>query len=161
MDVKPFLHFASSAGFRAVLQALRQTPPTGADALAYTLFFVGDKARQIHHTTQLFHINGTLHTELALMRHALSVPSSYRSCPIMHLVPRTSAAIIRGDALLDAASGYSANLGFWWHLEWPPKVRAHTLRYIKNNRSNQLISINSLEYAVILINYAAPVFQGC
>ena len=44
---------------------------------------------------------------------------------------------------------------FWWYIEWPEKVRALTLRFVKNNKSGTLISINALEYAALIINYVA------
>jgi hypothetical protein len=56
---------------------------------------------------------------------------------------------------LSTAGGYSSDLGFWWHIEWPPDIRERTLRHKRNNIDNKLISINQLEYAVILINYVA------
>ena len=44
---------------------------------------------------------------------------------------------------------------FWWYLEWPAEVRKYTLKYVRNNSEGKLISINVLEYAAIIINYAA------
>ena len=46
---------------------------------------------------------------------------------------------------------------FWWYFEWPESVRKHTLIYIRSNKDGTLISINVLEYAAILINYAAAI----
>jgi hypothetical protein len=109
----------------------------------------------VHHNPQRYHINRTLRAELGLIRDALALPPSFHACPIAHLVPRTPIACVRGDASLAAAGGYSADLGFWWHIEWPPDIRARTLRHKRDNTDNKLISINQLEYAVILINYVA------
>jgi hypothetical protein len=144
---------STSAAFRDVVRALRAEPPPGADPSVYSSFFTGDKARRIHHSTQLFHINRTLRAELQLVHEALLLPPTLHSSPIAHLVPRTPTAVVRGDSSLDAAGGYSLTLGFWWYLEWPPAVRLRTLRYLTNN--NTLISINALEYATILISYLA------
>jgi hypothetical protein len=146
---------SSSAAFREVVRALHAPPPPGAHTGTYVSFFAGDKSRRIHHSTRLFHINRTLRAELQLVHKALLLPPAYLSSPIAHLVPRTPIAIVRGDSSLDAAGGYSSALGFWWYLEWPPAVRLRTLRYIKNNKANTLISINALEYATILISYLA------
>ena len=42
----------------------------------------------------------------------------------------------------------------WWYLEWPAKVTNYTLVYVKSNNDGKLVSINVLEYAALLINYA-------
>ena len=49
-------------------------------------------------------------------------------------------------------------MGFWWHIEWPEEVRRQTLRYIRNDKDGNLISINVLEYATVIINYVASTF---
>ncbi|KAL3790760.1 hypothetical protein HJC23_010039 [Cyclotella cryptica] len=145
----------SSAAFHEVARALHAAPPPGADTTTYVSFFAGNKARRIHHSTRLFHINRTLRAELQLVHDALLLPPTFHSSPIAHLVSRTPLAVVPGDSSLDAAGGYSSSLGFWWYLEWPPSVRLQKLRHVKNNKTNTLISINVLEYATILINYLA------
>ena len=59
------------------------------------------------------------------------------------------------DSCLYAAGGFSSDMGFWWYHEWPDSVRKQTLVYVRNNKEGNLISINVLEYAALLINYAA------
>jgi hypothetical protein len=44
---------------------------------------------------------------------------------------------------------------FWWYYKWPEEVRQRTLTFVRSNEHGQLISINVLEYAGMLINYAA------
>ena len=44
---------------------------------------------------------------------------------------------------------------FLWYIKWPEEIRKHTLIYVSNNNNGTLTSINVLEYAVILVNYAA------
>ena len=46
-------------------------------------------------------------------------------------------------------------MGYWWYIEWPTEIRQYTLRYVRSNKEGKLISINVLEYAGMLINYAA------
>ena len=46
-------------------------------------------------------------------------------------------------------------MNFWWYIEWPEEIRKNTLIYVRNNKDGTLISINVLEYAAILVNYAA------
>ena len=47
---------------------------------------------------------------------------------------------------------------FWWWIDWDEKIRNKTLRFIKDGKSGELIDINCLEYATILINYAASMY---
>ncbi len=46
-------------------------------------------------------------------------------------------------------------MGFWWHIEWPPAIKQRTLHHVSDGTTGKLIDINCLEYATILINYAA------
>ena len=46
-------------------------------------------------------------------------------------------------------------MDFWWYFEWPEEVRKHTLTFVCSNEHGQLVSINVLKYAGMLINYAA------
>ena len=46
-------------------------------------------------------------------------------------------------------------MNFWWYIEWPKKVHKRTLIYIRCSKTGKLISINVLEYAAELVNYAA------
>ena len=43
----------------------------------------------------------------------------------------------------------------WWHLEWPEKVRSHTKFFLSENKSGKIITINFIECAKIILNYAA------
>jgi hypothetical protein len=44
---------------------------------------------------------------------------------------------------------------FWWYIKWPQEVESKTLRYVRSNKNGDLVSINVLEYAAMLITYAA------
>ena len=46
-------------------------------------------------------------------------------------------------------------MGFWRYIDWPPAVRRQTLIYVRDNKVGKLISINVLEYAAVIVNYAA------
>ena len=54
-----------------------------------------------------------------------------------------------------SSHNFFTDMGFWWYIEWPPEVHKHTLIYRRNNKDGKLVSINVLEYAALLINYAA------
>ncbi len=43
------------------------------------------------------------------------------------------------------------DLKFWWHINWPEQVQARAAKA----RTNEMISINALEYAAIIINLVA------
>lgn len=66
-----------------------------------------------------------------------------------------------GDASLDALGGYSLDMGFWWCYQLPDTIFKQTLHHIKNGKKGNLISINKLEYATVLLNYAATISFWC
>lgn len=81
------------------------------------------------------------------------------SLPLVQLATLFNAPLSGGggfsDLILLAAGSYLSDLCFWWYLEWPVSVTAHTLKHIKDNKHGQLININVLDYATILINCLA------
>ena len=78
---------------------------------------------------------------------------------IGHIVPRTPDFITFGDSSLQGAGGYSLDLKFLWYLEWPQEIQQLTMKayeiLVKNHLTGELISINLLEFATAIINYAA------
>ena len=74
---------------------------------------------------------------------------------IAFLIERTPFASSYGDACLDAAGGYSIGLKFWWHINFPFEVVFRTLKYLPDNKNRRLISINVLEFVVVIIDYCA------
>ena len=112
-------------------------------------------ARQVHACTNKHWINKTLLQELHLITKALESALISKRAPIGHLIRRDPSATAWSDSCLYAAGGFSTDMRFWWYFEWPPEVRKFTLVYVRNNANGDLISINVLEYAAILINYAA------
>jgi hypothetical protein len=57
------------------------------------------------------------------------------------------------DSCLEGAGGYSALLGYWWHIPFPDEVKKRNLLHKKDNKDGRLISINVLEFVTIIINY--------
>jgi hypothetical protein len=85
-------------------------------------------------------------------------PEIYRwSSPIAHLIPRTADYNAWGDSSLYGAGGFSLDLAFWWQYEWPQNIQDRNITTIQTRDpvTGDTISINSLEYATVLINYAA------
>ena len=68
---------------------------------------------------------------------------------------RTPFASSFGYACLDAAGGYSIDLKFWWHVKFPTEVILRTLKHLSDNKKGNLISINILEFVVVIIDYCA------
>ncbi|MGH3056215.1 MAG: hypothetical protein ACRDL7_14670, partial [Gaiellaceae bacterium] len=82
-------------------------------------------------------------------------------CPIQHLIPREPDFQGWGDASLRGGGGYSLDLNFWWQLEWPPDIVARTVMGTRSKEGKlsktDIVGINDLEYAVVIINYSAAV----
>ncbi len=75
--------------------------------------------------------------------------------PNAHLIPWTPFATTIEDSLLEGAGGFSITSGFWWHIRFPDEVVQHTLQVRSNNNDGMLISINVLEFVMVIINFCA------
>eukprot|EP00957_Ditylum_brightwellii_P061552 4671142-Ditylum_brightwellii.AAC.1 len=94
--------------------------------------------------------------ELKLLIKVMSNRDQFKwETSISHLVHRTPDFTADGDSSLYVAGGFSLFLKFWWYLDWPEDIKARNIREIKKDKSGRLISINVLEYANILLNFAA------
>ena len=105
-------------------------------------------------------ISKELSLELSFLRHIMAQPTLYKwESPIAHMVPRSPDFTSLGDSCLYAAGGFSLDLQFWWYIHWPEEIQQKTLKYytIKSwdYTADKFVSINLLEYAAIIINYAA------
>ena len=112
----------------------------------------------IHKNNKKFFMNRTLRWELDLITAALQASWINMNHPIGHMVPsRDPRAPARSDSSLFAAGGYSTELGFWWYLEWPAEIQRQTLRFVVKYKTDKgdIISINVLEYAAMIITYVA------
>ena len=101
-------------------------------------------------------ITKDLKQELMLLESIIKNPSIQWSTPVSHLVKRSPDFEVWGDSSLKYAGGYSHNMKFWWHIEWPTSIQSKTLDkfVVKAKIDEKIISINLLEYCVIIINYA-------
>ena len=122
--------------------------------------FINKKiARDTYRCQHKTFIDKAMRCELKLMKHILSNPNMYNlQTPIAHIIQREPDFITYGDACLEAGGGYCENL-FWWHVEWPENIKALTLKNLlvtkKFKLTNELVSINLLEFVIKIINYAA------
>ena len=154
----------SSKAFRDILKLIKAEPTTEAEHMEPT-FATAETARQVHRTTKKYTLLLSAKEELRIISTALLDESVLKSTPIAHLIKRCHDSISFGDSSLDAMGGYSISMGYWWHYAWPKEIRDRTIRSIKNDKDGKMIVINCMEYATILINYAAAyhywVKQSC
>jgi hypothetical protein len=143
---------ATNKHFREQLRVARES-----DNDMEKSFAQSESAKKIHNFKKKYWILPTMHEELALIKAALSNDAISKTCPIAHLIPNNDDAECHGDSSLDSAGGWSTDMEFWWWLDWGDEIKKRTLRFIKNGKSGLLIDINCLEYATVLINYAACV----
>ena len=109
-----------------------------------------------HKVTHLkYIICPSLRLEIDLIATLLREEISSVSTPIAHLVEREPTFVSYGDASLINGGGWSIDLRFWWCIVWPDVIETRTVRCINDNRGGNLLSINILEYLVVIIDYAA------
>ena len=119
-------------------------------------------AKAIYSYTAVTYVNKTLRSELKIIKDILSHPLQYNVVtPIAHLVPRAPDFVTYGEACLEAAGGFSEDLDFWWHIEFPPSIKSKTLKNLTVTRrcplSLELVSINLLEFLTEIINFVVEV----
>jgi hypothetical protein len=110
--------------------------------------------RTIHRSKKSYFLNSTAKAELGFIRAALHSSTISFRAPIAHLVDRDPTGIGRCDSSLDAGGGWSKECSFWWHLAWSDEIRSATLRFHHNHPDKELISINVLEFASAIIQFA-------
>ena len=140
--------------FRDQLKLAKATAYTRKEHMEQT-FAQAETSRKIHNNRKIHFLVPTLRAELKLIREALELEWLDKSTPIAHLIPGIIDATMYGDSSLDSAGGWSTDMELWWWIDWSQRVRVRTLRHVKDGSDGTLIDINCLEYATILINYAA------
>ena len=110
----------------------------------------------MHHSPIQYNIILSMREELEFFRKTLEPTSGVIwEAPLAYLIKKTPFATAYGDACLDAAGGFCVELKFWWHLKFPDSVVRCTLKYLKDNSNQNLISINVLEFLTVIIDYCA------
>ena len=119
-------------------------------------FALKEAARMVHKAPLRYRINKTMKDELDFIRQALAFGSDipWRT-KLGLIIPRIPLWQQFGDASLLAGGGFSIDLRFIWQLYFPDKVVQRTLLHNRDGRNGQLISINVLEFVVVVISYAA------
>ena len=144
----------TSKSFRDQLKIAKNVPLDDIGKMEQS-FAISETAKKVHNFRKPHVIVKTLKEELKLIREALSSKDIIKSTPIAHFMPGEEDGESHGDSSLDSAGGWSTDMCFWWWHGWPEKIRLRTLRFIKDGKSGELIDINALEYATVIINYAA------
>ena len=144
----------NSTSFLAFAEELREAERSNnARKVAY---LTGKLAKMTWGKKTLSHINRTMKEELKVLSNILASPEKYHwVSPIAHKVDKDPDFVAYGDACLYGGGGFSTDLKFWWQTEWEGEIQNNTLLHLADNRSGKLVSINALEYMVIIINYAA------
>ena len=101
-----------------------------------------------------------MRSEIKIMKEVLSNPNKYKlETPIAHIILREPDFITVGDSCLEAVGAKPDNLKIWWHIKYPEKIKALTLKRLKITRksklSTKLVSIKLLQFVVEIISYAA------
>ena len=119
-------------------------------------FALSKIAKAIWNSSAKCFITKPLRAELKLLADIMENKEFHWETPIAHLIPRTPDFAAWGDSSIEAAGGFSLDLKFFWHIKWPESVTSRTLKYftVRSKENDKLISINLLEYVVVIINYA-------
>ena len=119
-------------------------------------FALSKLAKAIWNSKEKCFINKSLREELHLLISIVTSDTINWHTPIAHMIPRTPDFQAWGDASLMAAGGFSVDMKFFWHIQWPHSITSKTLKFFKHKIKfkEELISINLLEYIVVIINYA-------
>ena len=119
-------------------------------------FSLSRLAKAIWNSNVKCFITKSLRAELDLLIQMITDKNIHWETPIAHLIPCTPDYQAWGDSSLDAAGGYSIDLGFYWHLSWPESIHSKSVRFFtrKAKFAGEIISINVLECIVVIINYA-------
>ncbi len=147
-----------SAEFRGIVLAIQTNALVTLckDLAWHTSFAMKRAAKLTHHASYQYNINRTMRYKIEFFCNKLKPDSGIEwEMTLVHLIPRTSFATTIGDSLLEGAGGFSVTLGFWWHICFPDKVVWRTLQFKTSNNNGTLVSINVLEFVMVIINYCA------
>ena len=119
-------------------------------------FALKKAAKMVHHSPIECNIVPSVRQELDFSEEFLKPDHgvSWES-PLAFLIKRMPFSKACGDSCLDACGGFSIKLDFCWLIEFPKNVVQCTLKHLADNRDNNLISVNVLEFFRVVINYCA------
>ena len=69
-----------------------------------------------------YRVNKTMKEEINFLLKTLDTEENINiETPIAHMIPRTPTASLFGGSSLTGCGGYSLDLKFWWHIDFPIK----------------------------------------
>jgi hypothetical protein len=143
-----------SRRFREMLKQLKMEATTEEDEREIN-FARRNVAKMTHGAREKYRMPDSLKDEIRIMTALIKDPTIRLETPIAHIVPRDGNYDAAADACKRAGGGWSTDLRFWWHLEWPEDIQRRAR--LPNNKGNQLVSINVLEMICVVINFAAAI----
>ena len=146
---------ATSKKFRKMLKRMKMKA-SNLDDQREINFALRIVAKMTHAAEETYRMPPTLILEIALITQIIQDLSIRLETPIAHIVPRDATYAAAADACKRCGGGWSTSLRFWWHLEWKDDVQRRAR--LPNNKKGRLISINALEMACVVINFAAAIY---
>ena len=150
---------ASNQDFKNLVQSIEQNQFKGTKIqVAKQVNFTLKKAAQMQHKARFHYvINPTMREEIDFIRQALDPDSGIKfETPFGLIIPRMPLGDSPGDSSLTSGGAFCIPLRYWWYIYFPEEIRQRTIKYLKKGDEN-LISINVLEFVVIIINYCVAV----
>ena len=145
---------ATSRRFRAMLRQMKLTATTVEDAREIN-FAMKTVAKKTHGAKERYRIPDSLKHELGILRRLIGDKAIRLETPFAHIVPRDWDFEAGADACKRAGGGWSINLSFWWHLEFPADIVERA--YLPNGKDKRYVSINVLEMVCVIVNFAAAI----
>lgn len=149
-----FFLTANSRRFREMLRTLKMDSTTSED-LREINFARSRVAKMTHGADEVYRMPPSLKEEIRIITALLMDHSIKLEMAIAHIIPRDGSFYAAADACKRAGGGWSTDLRFWWHYEWPEDIQRRAR--LPNNKNGQLISINVLEMACVILNFAAAI----
>jgi hypothetical protein len=148
--MKNYNRVMQNGDFQQLIEATKSAP-------AKLRFFNKKVGRALWHNKSATFIGSDLRDELNFLTWTFSDNAPVKwSSPIANLIPRDPSYTTWGDASLEAGGGFSLVLKFWFTVDWPDTIKRRTIRHLKA-KDQHLISINLLEYAVVILGLAASI----
>jgi hypothetical protein len=103
-------------------------------------------AQWVHSSRTRYNILPLLQTEIAFLCEALDDNSQIEwQSPIAHMIHYEPTGTAYSDSCLHSDGGFSTDMGFWWHMEWPSWVYHRMKKFLANDINGHFITINALD----------------
>ena len=157
-DNKSFL-VSTSAAFRKLIKTAKRSHLQADNITKQDIkeinFAVGQASRRQHRCDKRYKMPISLRRELALILRLLKDKTILLCTPFAHIVPREENFETACDSCKEGGGGWSTDLTFWWHIAYKREVVRRA--YLPNNKHGLLVSINSLEFFCVIVNFAAAI----